>query len=389
LPARDQLTLPFLDADGDQEPAAELGLAALRDTAEEMRSIRELIEFARAASASESKIAAVRRIIRRTSEPLLVFTEYRDTLQHLASLLDAFSPLQLHGGLGGRERIDVLRQFTSGDASLLLATDAASEGLNLHHRCRLVINLELPWTPSRLEQRIGRVDRLGQRRRVHAMQLVARGTHEDGMVERFDQRAGRIHAAFDPGSECDGALRTAAREEATRLIASRALASDAGSSMRANRPLVTTVRSNGPSRSALWAFRLSFADAGGQLVFDTVAGLLDRRHGATLDPAIDRLLASHHHRCLRDTADGVAAWLNLATAREKAIAEALRGNHARLSAALLQPGLFDRRAERAAAVQTARVEEAIQKSHARLAALERWRHLRIDDRSLVFGITYR
>ncbi len=102
--------------------------------------------------------------------------------------------MQLHWGLTPRERIGVLRQFTAGDAALLLATDAASEGLNLHHRCRLVINLELPWTPLRLEQRIGRLDRLGQRRRVHAVQLVARDTQEESIAIRLSERRARIDA---------------------------------------------------------------------------------------------------------------------------------------------------------------------------------------------------
>src|SRR5207244_8092968 len=96
-----------------------------------------------------------------------------------------FAPLQLHGGLTARERIDVLRQFTAGETRVLLATDAASEGLNLHHRCRLVVNLELPWTPLRLEQRIGRVDRLGQRRRVHAVHLVAMNADEESLAARL------------------------------------------------------------------------------------------------------------------------------------------------------------------------------------------------------------
>ena len=71
------------------------------------------------------------------------------------------------------------RRVRARPRALLLATDAAAEGLNLHHRCRLVINLELPWNPMRLEQRIGRVDRIGQRRTVHAFHLVADGTGED------------------------------------------------------------------------------------------------------------------------------------------------------------------------------------------------------------------
>src|SRR5206468_1939995 len=126
--ARDQLTFPFLDADTDEEPANELGVAGLRDAAEEVLCLRQLAELARAAALKESKPRALRRFIRRAREPVLVFTEYRDTLQHLAVHLADFEPLQLHGGLSARERTDVLRRFTSGEARVLLATDTASEG---------------------------------------------------------------------------------------------------------------------------------------------------------------------------------------------------------------------------------------------------------------------
>jgi superfamily II DNA/RNA helicase len=71
------------------------------------------------------------------------------------------------------ERAAAISRFNGGGARVLLATDAAAEGLNLQQRCRLVINLELPWNPMRLEQRIGRVDRIGQQRTVHAINLLA------------------------------------------------------------------------------------------------------------------------------------------------------------------------------------------------------------------------
>jgi superfamily II DNA/RNA helicase len=103
------------------------------------------------------------------------------------------------------ERQEMLRQFVSGDARLLLATDAASEGLNLHHRCRLVINLELPWTPVRLEQRIGRVERIGQARRVHAVHLLAAGTCEEEsvavLVARMRRAAGVLGSMRATGCE--------------------------------------------------------------------------------------------------------------------------------------------------------------------------------------------
>jgi superfamily II DNA/RNA helicase len=86
------------------------------------------------------------------------------------------------------ERAVAVRRFNAGDARVLLATDAAGEGLNLQPRCRLVVNLELPWNPMRLEQRIGRVDRIGQRRTVHAVNLLASGSAETDMLARLARR---------------------------------------------------------------------------------------------------------------------------------------------------------------------------------------------------------
>src|SRR5207253_4492732 len=86
------------------------------------------------------------------------------------------NPVLLHGGLTRLQRRAAVEAFTRGSAGAMLATDAGSEGLNLQSRCRLAINLELPWNPIRLEQRIGRVDRLGQTRTVHAIHLFAKHT---------------------------------------------------------------------------------------------------------------------------------------------------------------------------------------------------------------------
>jgi len=104
-----------------------------------------------------------------------------------------------------------LEQFATGRHPILLATDAAGEGLNLHHHCRVVINLELPWNPTRLEQRAGRVDRIGQRRTVHAFHLIASDTAEMRILERLKWRIVRAQHAIDaadplgssPGDEED------------------------------------------------------------------------------------------------------------------------------------------------------------------------------------------
>ena len=186
-----QTALPFGDPDGeqiasDESPPWPAG-AGLSDRVRERRLLTMVHQSARAAAEGETKLAALAALIRRSRQPAVVFTEYRDTLLHVRRRL-APSALVLHGGLRRDERDAVLDAFDRGPQALLLATDAAAEGLNLHRRCRLVVNLELPWNPMRLEQRIGRVDRIGQRRTVHAFHLVARGTGEERLLARLRAR---------------------------------------------------------------------------------------------------------------------------------------------------------------------------------------------------------
>ena len=186
-----QLALPLGDVSGDlvraDEPPPWPDELRLSDSGRERRMLAALLETARAASASETKVRRLDALLRRTREQAVVFTEYRDTLMHLQRRLTR-PALVLHGGLSRVERSAVLAEFGATPAALLLATDAAAEGLNLQARCRLVVNLELPWNPMRLEQRIGRVDRIGQTRTVHAFHLVAADTREMRILARLHAR---------------------------------------------------------------------------------------------------------------------------------------------------------------------------------------------------------
>jgi superfamily II DNA or RNA helicase len=189
--AAEQMALPLGDPHGelatsDEAPSWPADLH-LSDPARERRLLTALHQCARSAAASETKVAALVTLLRRANQPAVVFTEYRDTLLHVRQRL-AQPALVLHGGLTRDERSSVLSAFSREPHALLLATDAAAEGLNLHHGCRLVINLELPWNPMRLEQRIGRVDRIGQRRTVHAFHLIAGGTGETRLLARLRAR---------------------------------------------------------------------------------------------------------------------------------------------------------------------------------------------------------
>jgi hypothetical protein len=203
-----QLILPLADetegeADSDDEvPASLLSIPGLSNVEEERKVLAGLLEAAKLATAHDSKTAVLARLLGRIDESAIVFTEYRDTALALAdALAPVTSVVVLHGGLDRAGRREVEQLFLCGRARVLVATDAAGQGLNLQARCRFVVNLELPWNPMRLEQRIGRVDRIGQTRRVHAVNLVAGGTAEEAILGRLIRRLARIREAVGHDSD--------------------------------------------------------------------------------------------------------------------------------------------------------------------------------------------
>jgi superfamily II DNA or RNA helicase len=116
-------------------------------------------------------------------QKLVLFTEHRDTLIYLqgkiATLLgrpDAV--VVIHGGMGREERLKAQESFRfNPDVAVLLATDAAGEGINLQ-RAHLMVNYDLPWNPNRIEQRFGRIHRIGQQEVCHLWNLIADDTRE-------------------------------------------------------------------------------------------------------------------------------------------------------------------------------------------------------------------
>jgi superfamily II DNA or RNA helicase len=143
-----------------------------------------------AAIPHDSKVSRLVRLIARVTEPVVIFTEFRDSLRRLCDRLAGPREVAaLHGGQSSVERTRELDRFLGGSASILVATDVAGQGLNLQRRARWVISLELPWSPARIEQRVGRVDRIGQSRPVHASLLVARHEAERGLLTRLSTRA--------------------------------------------------------------------------------------------------------------------------------------------------------------------------------------------------------
>ncbi|MEO3778172.1 DISARM system SNF2-like helicase DrmD [Micromonospora sp. B11E3] len=163
-------------------------------SAEERAILEELRTWARAAEdRPDAKFAALRRwldpIVRPGGEwqpeRVIIFTEYRDTQRWLHDrLIGAGYPAErialLHGGQDPEERERVKNVFTEhpdlDPVRVLLATDAASEGINLQRHCHRLLHWEIPWNPNRLEQRNGRIDRRGQRAaRVEVLHFVPAG----------------------------------------------------------------------------------------------------------------------------------------------------------------------------------------------------------------------
>lgn len=196
-PEPQQRTLPWEEVDEADEDGSPLLLARLGLASEDAEriAISHLLALIGHCGTS-SKLEWLSRALGRLREPVIVFTEYRDTLDAITRVLPSN---RRAGWLYGAMPIDLRRAavdaFNKGDTDILLATDAAGEGLSLHHRCRLVIDIELPWSPMRLEQRFGRVDRLGQRRRVHAWRLYHPRTIEERVLERLRLRRRRAESA--------------------------------------------------------------------------------------------------------------------------------------------------------------------------------------------------
>jgi hypothetical protein len=123
-------------------------------------------------------------------QKLVLFTEHRDTLTYLerqiGSLLGRPQSLVLiHGGMGREERRKAQESFLHDpEVQVLLATDAAGEGINLQ-RAHLMVNYDLPWNPNRLEQRFGRIHRIGQTEVCHLWNLVAEETREGDVYRRL------------------------------------------------------------------------------------------------------------------------------------------------------------------------------------------------------------
>lgn len=126
-------------------------------------------------------------------EKLIIFTEHRDTLNYLAQKIRTLfgrdeMVVTIHGGMLRDDRRKVETLFKQDkDVRILIATDAAGEGINLQ-RAHLMVNYDLPWNPNRLEQRFGRIHRIGQTEVCHLWNLVSKETREGAVYQRLFEK---------------------------------------------------------------------------------------------------------------------------------------------------------------------------------------------------------
>lgn len=181
----------------------------VRSEIQELRALAEKAQLVEDAG-SEAKLSELKKLLQKqgffdnADQRLLLFTEFKDTLDYLVLRLKSwgFRVGFIHGGMkiGSRDepgtRLSTEQQFREGDVQVLVATEAAGEGINLQV-CNILFNYDIPWNPNRLEQRMGRIHRYGQRKNCLIFNFVATNTIEGRVLQRLLEKLQEIRDALD------------------------------------------------------------------------------------------------------------------------------------------------------------------------------------------------
>ena len=153
-------------------------IAALKELTERARKVKEHAPDSKLAALKECLTFSEFSALKDGRGKLIIFTEHRDTLNHLREHLEkwGYSTCEIHGGMNPHQRKEAQEKFRT-TYQICVATEAAGEGINLQF-CHLMINYDLPWNPTRLEQRLGRIHRIGQERDVYVFNFVASESEE-------------------------------------------------------------------------------------------------------------------------------------------------------------------------------------------------------------------
>ncbi len=196
---------PDLGNEDSQEQLEELLAARIAGLQNEREEVKLLLETAKRCQGQgqDARAEALLDLLYRTQQTendpdlkFLIFTEFIPTQQMLAELLEqhGFETVCLNGSMDLDSRQRVQREFSK-DARILVSTDAGGEGLNLQF-AHVVLNYDLPWNPMKIEQRIGRVDRIGQKHPVKAFNLIFADSVELRVHEVLEEKLHTIYAEF-------------------------------------------------------------------------------------------------------------------------------------------------------------------------------------------------
>ncbi|HEV2529110.1 MAG TPA: helicase-related protein [Thermomicrobiales bacterium] len=182
------------DLDDLGQQAIEVSLSPGSESTE-LTSLRHLLVLA-GRIRTDAKLARLRSFLQELDvdahgEQVVIFTQYFDTLDYLVKALAADATVvAFHGGLKAADKDRAIATFVRGEARILVTTEAGGEGRNLQ-TCSVLVNYDLPWNPMKVEQRIGRLDRIGQQRDVLIVNFALEGTVEERVLDVLDRR---IHA---------------------------------------------------------------------------------------------------------------------------------------------------------------------------------------------------
>ena len=177
-------------------------------TIQEVKNIKELLEYEKIIGNTDSKFVAVLERIRKYfldgNSQILIFSYFKSTIEYITKKLNeadfskeehllkhAIRAEYIHGDIKIPQRVEIFRQFEANQIQIMILSEIGAEGIDLQF-CNCLINYDLPWNPMKLEQRIGRLDRYGQKNAIFITNVYVKNSIEDRILHRLYKRISMI-----------------------------------------------------------------------------------------------------------------------------------------------------------------------------------------------------
>jgi len=199
----------FLECENpeDRQEAAQAGKKTLKDLRKEILTLNHLIQVGRSIR-EDRKLTKLKESIFRLKKDghtkFVIFTQFRTTQDYLAESIQEFSVTLFHGSLSLKQKEDAISEFKE-RTEILICTEAGGEGRNLQF-ASILFNYDLPWSPLKIEQRIGRIHRFGQVRDVHIFNFATRDTVAERVLEVLEEKIRLFEESIGPSDALLGAV---------------------------------------------------------------------------------------------------------------------------------------------------------------------------------------